>query len=42
MVVRPRRVTDLEIELDAEVMDLGETVIVADYFSGASADRSAC
>ena len=36
VVVRPRRVTDLELELDAEVMDLGETVVVADYFSEAA------
>ena len=36
VVVRPRRVTDLELELDAEVMDLGETVVVAEYFSEAA------
>ncbi len=39
VVVRPRRVTDLELELDAEVMDLGEeTVVVADYFSDAAGE----
>ncbi len=39
VVVRPRRVTDVEIELDAEVVDLGEeTVVVADYFSDAAGE----
>ena len=37
VVVRSRRVTDLAIELDAEVVDVGEeTVVVADYFSDAA------
>ena len=39
VVVRPRRVTDIEIELDEVVVDLGEeTVVVADYFSDAAAE----
>ncbi len=37
VVVRSRRVTELDIELDAEVVNVGEeTVVIADYFSDAA------